>query len=378
MATHYRCSRCGEETEVDQPLWRCHCEGPLSLVKDIRLARRDIRTQDHSLWRYGAVLPAAAFPGVTLGEGWTPLISGACMGEDVLLKLDFLMPSGSFKDRGTAVMISYLRNVGVRAVLEDSSGNAGASIASYAAAAGLDCTIFVPNIAPRSKIVQIAATGASIRAVAGSRQDVADRALEAAKSAFYASHNWHPFFLEGTKTLAYELWEQLGFRAPGNVVVPLGYGSNVLGCHIGFTELLEAGEIERVPRIFGVQAENCAPFLTAQNAGAGDGQREMRPTIADGIAAQRPVRTAEVLAAISASDGTVIGVSEAAITAAFRDLARAGLFVEPTSATVAAAWSRLLADDVIGRRESTVLVLTGSGLKAVDATATMLEGDPPA
>jgi threonine synthase len=152
-----------------------------------------------------------------------------------------MMPTGSFKDRGMTAMVTYFKARGVNHVLEDSSGNAGASLSAYAAAAGMRCRILVPETASYPKIAQIAACGADVVTIRGSRQDVADAALDMSREIFYASHNWQPFFVEGTKTLAYELWEQLGFQAPDNVVVPLGYGSNVLGCERGFSEL--RGEI---------------------------------------------------------------------------------------------------------------------------------------
>ena len=155
------------------------------------------------------------------------------------------MPTGSFKDRGTAVMLNHLIEVGVGAIHENSSGNAGSSIATYAAAAGLACRIYVPVTAPRGKIVQIAAMGADIRVISGSRQGVTEAALGAVDESFYASHNWQPFFIEGTKTLAYELWEQFGFAVPDNILVPTGYGSNILGLERGFDELERRGEIEQ-------------------------------------------------------------------------------------------------------------------------------------
>ncbi len=166
------------------------------------------------------------------------------------------------------VLVSYLKSRGIERVLEDSSGNAGASLSAYAAAAGLRCRILVPETASYPKIAQIAACGADVVTIRGSRQDVAEAAVRMSREIFYASHNWVPFFTEGTKTLAYELWEQLGFQAPDNVVTPLGYGSNVLGCLRGFDELVRVGEIGRVPRIFGIQAENCAPYYAAYRAGA--------------------------------------------------------------------------------------------------------------
>src|SRR6185436_17459265 len=152
------------------------------------------------------------------------------------------------KDRGMTVLVSYLKSRGVRRVLEDSSGNAGASLSAYAAAAGMECRILVPETASYPKIAQIAACGADVMTIRGSRQDVADAALRMSAEIFYASHNWVPLFTEGTKTLAYEVWEQLGFQTPDNVVTPLGNGSNVTGSLRGFEELKRSGEIDRIPR----------------------------------------------------------------------------------------------------------------------------------
>jgi len=181
------------------------------------------------MWRYRAAIRLSAPPLFTLGEGWTPLVPASFAGTGVLMKMEPLMPSGSFKDRGTAVMLNALFQAGVRSVLEDSSGNAGASIATYAAAAGMECRIFVPEATAAPKVVQIAAAGAEVRRIPGSRQDVADAALEVAETIFYASHNWEPHFLEGTRTLAFELWEQLGFAAPDAVVAELTGGRELSG-----------------------------------------------------------------------------------------------------------------------------------------------------
>jgi threonine synthase len=329
------------------------------------LGRRDIVASRHSVWRYATALLVDAAHAVTLGEGWTPLVAGEWDGAPVRFKLEFTMPTGSFKDRGMTVMVSYLRSRGVERVLEDSSGNAGASLSAYAAAGGLSCRILVPETASYPKIAQIAACGADVVTIPGSRQDVAEAALRQSAEIFYASHNWQPFFVEGVKTLAYELWEQLDFRPPDNVVVPLGYGSNVLGLDRGFDELQRRGEIDTRPRLFGVQAANCAPYHAAFVAGVEHlVPTAIAPTIAEGIASAKPTRVAEVLRAVRASGGAVVPVAEAEIVEALRHLARRGLYVEPTAAAAAAGLSRLLAAGTIRPGETTVLVLTGSGLKA--------------
>ncbi len=181
--------------------------------------------------------------------------------------------------------------------------------------------------------------------------------------AFYASHNWQAYFLEGTKTLAYELWEDLGFRAPDNVIVPVGAGSSLLGLAIGFGELLRAGQISRLPRLFAAQPLNCSP-VDAAFRGEDPSARPVEPTIAEGTAIRSPLRLPEILAALRVTNGGTVAVPEAEIMVARARLARRGLFAEPTSATAAAAFDRLLETETIGPGETTVVVLTGSGLKS--------------
>jgi threonine synthase len=363
----YLCPACGKTIPADRPLWRCACGNHLNLAPGQGLARGEIDTGNASLWRYRAALALDDLPMISLGEGWTPLVTREWDGAAIRFKLETQMPTGSFKDRGTAVMLNHLLEVGVGPIHEDSSGNAGASIATYAAAAGLACRIFVPASAPRGKIVQIAASGAAVEAISGTRQDVTDAALAAVDASFYASHNWQPYFIEGTKTLAFELWEQLGFAVPDNILVPTGYGSNILGLDRGFDELRRRGEIARLPRLFAVQAANCAAFAASWAAG-GEGYApfDAAPTMADGIATVKPVRVAEVLAALRRSKGHVVAVPEDAIGPALRQLGRLGLYVEPTSATAGAALSQLLADGTVRPGETTVAVLTGHGLKAAE------------
>ncbi len=373
MTALYHCPSCGADVAADRPIWRCACGGHLNLAPGAGLARGDIDGAEASLWRYRAALALDGPTRVSLGEGWTALVIRDWAGARTHFKLESQMPTGSFKDRGTAVMLNHLLQVGVGPIHEDSSGNAGSSIASYAAAAGIPCRIYVPVSAPRGKIVQIAASGAEVRAIPGTRQAVTEAALAAVGDSFYASHNWHPFFIEGTKTLAYELWEQLGFRAPDNILVPTGYGSNILGLDRGFDELERRGEIARGPRLYAVQAENCAALAAAWAAGA-EGYVPFTPgiTAADGIATVKPVRTPEVLRALRRSGGGVVAVPEAEIAPALGALGRLGLFVEPTAATAGAALSRLLRGGTIRADQTTVVVLTGHGLKAIDKIAELL------
>jgi threonine synthase len=373
MTALYHCPACGANLPADRPIWRCACGSHLNLAPGRGLARGEIAGGEASLWRYRAALALQGPPRVSLGEGWTPLVERDWAGVPARFKLESQMPTGSFKDRGTVVMLNHLIEVGVGPIHEDSSGNAGSSIATYAAAAGLSCRIYVPGSAPRGKIVQIAASGAEVRIIPGTREAVTEAALAAVGESFYASHNWQPFFIEGTKTLAYELWEQLGFDVPDNILVPTGYGSNILGLERGFDELERRGEITRRPRLFAVQAENCAAVAAAWAAGAeGYVPFTPQPTAADGIATVKPVRTAEVLRALRRSQGGVVAVPESDIAPALSALGHLGLFVEPTAATAGAALSLLLRDGTIRADQTNVIVLTGHGLKATDKIAELL------
>ncbi|MXP63797.1 pyridoxal-phosphate dependent enzyme [Roseomonas sp. M0104] len=365
--------RSGRTWPLSEPRW-CGPEGQPLLLTDLPGLKRDeIDAGERSLWRYAAALPFRPESRISLGEGCTPLVAAEWNGAPVRFKCEWFMPSGSFKDRGASVMLSLLRAQGIGHVLEDSSGNGGAAIATYAAAGGMRAKILVPESTSPAKTVQSRAVGAEIELVPGSRQDCADAALaqgnDPAEDIFYASHNWHPFFLHGTKTLAYELWEDLGFQAPDNVIVPCGAGSNVLGCGIGFSELLRAGEIVRLPRIFAAQPAHCGPIAREF---LGEAAVAPRPTIAEGTAIAQPIRTPEVLSILHGSQGGAVLLEEAEIAAATGALARQGLYVEPTCAQAAAAFARLLANGTISRDETTVVVLTGSGLKATQRHAELL------
>ncbi len=368
----------GETYPISEPRWRSSTGAPLMITGLAGVGRDAIEKDKRSLWRYAAALPVEVSDPVTMGEGLTPLISGKWRRVPALFKLEQLSPTGSFKDRGASVMLSILRAQGVTRVLEDSSGNGGAAIAAYAAAGGLEAKILVPASTPPDKIVQTRAYGAEVELVVGTRQDVSDAAMRQAATIFYAGHNWQPFFLQGTKTLAYELWEDLGFNAPDNVVIPTGAGSIVLGCEIGFGELLARGEIGRLPRLFAAQPSNCAPLHASFTAGLNDLQPvapvEVSRTVAEGASIARPPRAREVLAALRRSGGATVALSEAEIESALFDLARIGLYVEPTSALGPAALTRLLGERVIQPGETSVVVLTGSGLKATQRIGALMGG----
>ncbi len=363
----------GEKYPISEPRWRSDTGAPLMITALPGIGRDMIDTRVRSLWRYAAALPVEVLDPITMGEGLTPLVARDWRGAPALFKLEWFSPTGSFKDRGASVMVSILRAQGVTRLLEDSSGNGGAAVAAYAAAGGLRAKILVPASTAEDKIVQTRAYGAEIERIPGTRQDTSDAAERMAARIFYAGHNWQPFFLQGTKTLAYELWEDLDFNAPDNIVIPTGAGSNVLGCDIGFGELLSRGEIARLPRLFAAQPENCAPLNASFTAGSDDlVPVEIRPTIAEGASIARPVRAREVLAALRRSGGGTVAVPEAEIEAALFDLSRIGLYAEPTSALAAAALTKLMERGVVQPGETTVVVLTGSGLKATRRVGELL------
>lgn len=354
------CSRCS--SKADPLAWQCGpCGGPLAIANPLPFDATSLQDTEWSLWRYAAMLPTPR--NFSLGEGFTPLTQVEINGVEFFAKLEYLAPTASYKDRGTAILVNHLVAHGVEAVVEDSSGNAGASLAAYAGAAGIEVRIFVPAHAAEGKKQQIRAFGAELVEVEGARGAATEACRAAAATSVYASHAWSPFFLAGQQTCAWELWEQLGRRAPEVVVLPVGQGGLLLGLWHGFVALRRAGLIDAVPRLIGVQAAACAPIVCAWSA------KEAAPaavtegeTIAGGIRVADPVRGPEILRAIRASDGVAISVDDAAILAAQRVLAHHGLFVEPTSAAPVAALARVRA--MVGSRAEIVVPLTGSGLKA--------------
>jgi len=317
------------------------------------------------LWRYRETIPIHHETSIlSMNEGFTPLEEMELDGSRVLVKIDYLFPTGSYKDRGATVLISKMKEWGVQKVVEDSSGNAGSAVAAYCAKARMECEIYVPRYTSSEKTVQIQAYGATLKKVQGSRERTAEVAMEAASKIAYASHCWNPFFLHGTKTFAFEVWEQMGWKAPEVLVLPIGHGTLFLGVHIGFRELKEAGMIKSIPRLVGVQSALCAPLYQAFRKG----WRETHPiekeeTAAEGIAISEPVRGRQILEATRESDGEILVVTEKEIWTALKEMGRKGYFIEPTSAATIAGLKKYLRKK--RRRETVVSTLTGTGLKSV-------------
>ena len=360
--------RSGRRYSIDDPRWRGDDGSPLRVSELPGLAPKEIDRDERSIWRYRGVLPVDPGCRVSLGEGCSPLIESSWDDVPVRFKLEWFNPTSSFKDRGVSVMMSHLRGQGANRVLEDSSGNGGASVAAYAAAAGISAKIIVPEATSPAKILQARGYGAEIELVAGTRDQVGDEAIRQSAAIPYASHNWHPMFLQGIKTIGYEIWEDLGFRVPDNVVLVAGAGSLILGCDIAFRELLGAGQIERLPRLLVGQPEHWATIVDTLNGMPPDDDRRA-PTIAEGASIARPVRLPEAVDAIRRSGGAGVAVSDDEIRVATRMLAARGLYAEPTSAVGAAALGRFIADGTILPEQMTVVVLTGSGLKSAGRMA---------
>jgi threonine synthase len=359
------CPECSTQAELTPRHWRCDCGGAWEPVErtDFDLALLD--RSDFSVWRYRQ-LYGLDFerPKARLGAGWTPLLPLELDGRTVRVKTEYMAPTASFKDRGTAVMINVLAHQGMTRVADDSSGNAGASVAAYAARAGMGAEIFVPAYASPAKQAQIAVYGAEVHPIPGPRGNAKLAAFEAAEQGIaLASHAYHPGFVLGQQSVAWELWEQLGRRAPDWYVVPVGQGLHLLGVWLGFRRLLAAGLVERMPRLAAVQAEKLAPLCHAFEAGLDTvpAAEHAEPSVAEGLQINPPVRGRRLLQAIRESGGTCIAVSEEAILSAQRRLAHHGFYMEPTSATAVAALDSLF--ERVAPDEMVVVPLTGSGLK---------------
>lgn len=367
----YMCKCCGREyLELPKKL-HCGCGASLWMEYPHKLQKQDIIQDDFSMWRYESALPMKkAECAVTLGEGLTPLLREIWNGHEIWIKNESVEPTGSFKDRGIALSINDAMRRGCIHIAEDSSGNAGASTAAYAARAGIQCDIYVPASTSEGKVGQIIAHGANIRKVEGNRIRTAEAAQSGENGALYIGHNWYPAFVEGIKTVAYEIWEQMGFRAPDVFLCAAGNGSMVLGAYLGFRDLLDSGEIEKMPRIYGVQASSCNPISRLFRGESVDfAQRE---TIAEGIALYRSSKAQETVTAIRQSGGKMIDVEETEIACALWQLVRKGLFAEPTSAAAFAGLTKLQEQGEIEENERVAITLSGNGLKAVEKIQAIL------
>jgi threonine synthase len=365
MSEQFECYSCSARYNVTELVWRCKCGGMLDLVKEkvvFHLSR--LQNKIPTMWRYQEVLPFESdiWQTVTMGEGYTPLIVLDENKPNTFVKVDYMMPTLSFKDRGAAVLIAKAKELGVTKVNADSSGNAGTSIAAYAKRAGISCDVFLSDSTSPKKIAQIKAHDATIRPIKGSREDVATAAQQAVtkEGTFYASHVYNPFFYEGTKTYAYEIWEHMQ-SVPDTLIIPVGNGTLLLGAYYGFKELMESGVTNKMPKIVAVQAENCSPLAYAFITNQEVAEVMNTGTLAEGIAIAKPARSAQILEAVRATNGHFITTSEEEITQARVELASKGFYVEPTTAANYAGYLKYHRTS----EEKIVIPLCGAGIKQV-------------
>lgn len=382
--SYLECVLCGKRYQPGEVSYACPACGPLGVLyvhyDYERITPHFTRAllaedRDPTLWRYRALLPIPADRSSPppLAIGGTPLYPverlRVHLGMPHLwLKDDSRNPSASLKDR--ASLIAILR-AGGQTVACASTGNAASSLATLAAAAGLPCVIFVPQHAPRAKIVQLLMCGATVFAVQGSYDDAFDLCIAACEQFNWYNRNtgYNPYLVEGKKTVGLEIAEQLGWEPPDTILVPTGDGCIISGIYRGFEDLLHLGLIERLPRLIAVQASG-SPALVRALEGDGIMRACEADTIADGISVGLPRNGAMAVRCIRASGGSGVVVGDAEILAAEKALARlTGVFAEPSAAASYAGLLCLLDTGRIARDERVVLLVTGSGLKSIDAVA---------
>ena len=357
------CTKCGHTEPVTTRRAHCECGGLWDL--DFQPPAFTLDAVDKAQWnefRYHVfmALEGDTWRDVTLGEGMTPVVK---FDDDVSFKMDYFMPTLSFKDRGAAVLIAHCKAIGVDKVVQDSSGNAGNAVAAYCAKAGIACEIFVPEGTSPKKIDMIRAHGATCTVVPGSRDHCADVCREKVEKdgVYYANHVYHPYFYEGTKTYIYEIFEQLG-RIPEHLVIPVGNGTLFLGAIFALEHLQESGVIDHFPQLIALQSQNCDPLLAAQRGEDAPAAVTPTPTIAEGIAIGKPMRGKEILALTKKHAVRFVHAPEDKILEARSRIARKGIYCEHTTAANYAAYLEYCR--IYGQTPDTLITMCGAGLKS--------------
>lgn len=351
------CVECGQDYPAEGLPYICPGCGGIFTLTDLVYNPEEKNTLP-GLWAYKNLMGVSENPVCYLGEGLTSLVEREHNGLRFYAKLESLNPSGSFKDRNSAIVTSYLKDRGIQNVVEDSSGNAGASLALYTAGFGIKGQIFVPAGTSGPKLDQIIASGASVEAIPGIRENAHQAALAKLEKgeSFYASHAMLPFGLAGFATVAFEIYEQLG-KLPDAVYCPIGHGSLFLGMLLGFKAICKhLGHTNR-PNMIGVQPERCAPLVSAWNDKPFS--PGVLPSLAEGTMVTNPSRGKEILRELVAGCDDLLAIPEEDIEPARIELARMGIYVEPTSAMVYAGYKMKSASST----EMNVLVFSGNGLK---------------
>ncbi len=365
FAQGFRCVRCTKDFSTDRVIFECaECGGPLDIEYDYRLVRRQImpspfRREPVSHWKYAPFYPINdLFSVVSLAEGGTPLLASKKK-DDLLFKCEGMNPTGSFKDRGSTVEISKAVELGIKEVAVATTGNMGASVATYAARAGIRAQVFVPRFAAGQKLAQIKATGGHVHVAGVTYEDAHRKIRELRKKRHIYLCGDYAYRGEGQKSVAFEIIDQLGWKPPHNIIVPVGNATLLSATFKACHELKKVGLVDRVPTIIGVEASGCDPLVRAWERGACRiTPKKNAKTIATAILCGDPVDAPKALHWLAKHKGKMVSVTDKQILAAKRELGRQGFYVEPSGAVAYAGWKK------IKPKGSTVVVLTGHGLKS--------------
>ncbi len=376
-----RCKECKTTYALDARYVCEHCFGPLEVAYasrpeiDPAALRRRIQAGPHSLWRYGDFLPVQAPPRGALPAGWTPLLRADRLAEqlglhEVWIKNDAANPTHSFKDRVVSIALARARELGFQTVACASTGNLANAVAAHAAAAGLESYVFIPADLEEQKVLATGIYGTNLVAVRGNYDDVNRLCTEVSGEREWAfvNINMRPYYAEGSKTLAFETVEQLGWKLPDRVVAPIASGSLFTKIARGFEEWLELGLVDgRLPRFNGAQADGCSPVATAFGAGRDFCQPVKPDTIAKSLAIGNPADGAYALDLARHTHGSIDSVSDDQIREGIKLLARTtGIFTETAGGVTVAVLRKLAERGDVGPSERIVVYITGDGLKTLD------------
>ena len=347
------CTECGKPYDPSEPRWKCDCGGLLQIVILSKIKYKNFESEKPIFEKYKEAIPINNWDNlVSFGEYQTPIVE---INDSLVFKLDFIFPSGSFKDRGAAILISKMKEWGVKEIVEDSSGNAGCAIAAYANLASIKSHICLPESTEAGKIKQLKSYHPHLHFISGKRENAAKEALRLSEKMMYASHVWQPYFIHGVKTIAYEIFFQSKCHLPDKIYVPVGNGTLLIGLYIGFCELKEAGLLTVLPKLIAIQAQAFASLYHSSR------EVHQKETVAQGIAISKPLRKNEMKIAISESNGYAMVVTEDEILSAWEELSKNGLYVEPTAAVGLAGYQNDIREDK--NKKLAMIILTGSGLK---------------
>jgi threonine synthase len=386
FAKNLRCRECGRVYPLD-PIHVCEfCFGPLEVVYDYQALRRSLTREriergPLSMWRYADLLPCPAETAVDIGTGYTPLLRAAHLGrhlglERLYIKNDCQNPTWSFKDRVVSVAVTKAREFEFGTMACASTGNLANSVAAHAARAGMDAFVFIPADLEQGKIVGSAVYGPTLVAVDGSYDEVNRLCSELSDKYPWAfvNINVRPYYSEGSKTLAYEVCEQLGWRAPDHCLVPMASGSLCTKIYKGLKELAWLGLVEwRGTRMSGAQALGCSPIVEAWEGQSFNIRPQKPNTIAKSLAIGNPADGYYALKAMAQSGGHGVAVSDDEVVEGIKLLAETeGIFAETAGGVVIAALKRLVEKGRLGSQELVVAFITGAGLKTQEAVAPRL------